>query len=299
MNRLVTRQHPYIRRSFARIIWLFIVLVADWLRYSHRILHWTDLWLTLTLTLTPYPPVSMGTVEEDLTTRLTRGHNDPEETDLDYYSRPENYTGSNLQAIQRLLFVQKQKGDVNTSIETAQDPGSTALTSRLQERLKDGGGGSPEVPSSSSSSAKGSREDLIRELKESIGLITSGATRPESSSTIVGRGSDRRASSAKTLPGSPSRSRRGSLVINQTRRQSEVRGQRPLSTTDAPSYPDSHRRLSVSRAFTNLGLPHTARSRGLSTTVFGIDPRVQLVSFVFISFFFLFLLYCFHLYSMI
>ena len=35
---------------------------------------------------------------------------DPPETDLDYYSRPENYTGSNLQSLQKFTYA-KQKQD--------------------------------------------------------------------------------------------------------------------------------------------------------------------------------------------
>ena len=38
----------------------------------------------------------MASFEDSLKTRLTMGSADPPDTDLDYYSRPENYTGSNL-----------------------------------------------------------------------------------------------------------------------------------------------------------------------------------------------------------
>lgn len=44
----------------------------------------------------------MANFEDNIKSKtLTSGKNDPAATDLDYYSKPENYTGSNLQSLQR------------------------------------------------------------------------------------------------------------------------------------------------------------------------------------------------------
>lgn len=53
----------------------------------------------------------MSNFEQAMTANaISSGKNDPPETDLDYYSMPENYTGSNLQAMQRFKFA-KDKQD--------------------------------------------------------------------------------------------------------------------------------------------------------------------------------------------
>ena len=42
---------------------------------------------------------------------LSSGKNDPAATDLDYYSKPENYTGSNLQSLQKFTVDKKREDD--------------------------------------------------------------------------------------------------------------------------------------------------------------------------------------------
>ena len=64
--------------------------------------------------------------------RLTGGKSDPVETDLDYYAKPENYTGSNLHAMQRVMFVQKRQNSATGANRQKDDP-----LDKLKERYKD------------------------------------------------------------------------------------------------------------------------------------------------------------------
>ena len=76
--------------------------------------------------------------EDSLQTRLTVGQSDPPETDLEYYARPENYTGSNIFAMQRVAMAKKK-------LTTPEDePGGdraahNQAVSKLLDRYKDVG----------------------------------------------------------------------------------------------------------------------------------------------------------------
>ena len=61
----------------------------------------------------------MATFEDRIKIEVAPGQSDPPETDLDYYARPENYMGSNLHSLQRIIHVQqklaKDSGDDDAS----------------------------------------------------------------------------------------------------------------------------------------------------------------------------------------
>lgn len=52
----------------------------------------------------------MGSFEESMKASiLTSGKDDPDATDLDFYAKPENYTGSNIQSLQRFQIAKKKQ----------------------------------------------------------------------------------------------------------------------------------------------------------------------------------------------
>ena len=74
--------------------------------------------------------------EEALSATLYVGSvNDPPETDLEYYAKPENYTGSNLHSIQRLVFAQKKKLGTDSPISSS-SAGITQVNNFIQNEEK-------------------------------------------------------------------------------------------------------------------------------------------------------------------
>ncbi|XP_033742226.1 cyclic nucleotide-binding domain-containing protein 2-like [Pecten maximus] len=81
----------------------------------------------------------MSSFEQAMTaTALSSGKGDPPETDLDYYSKPENYTGSSLQTMQRFKIAKdkqdKENEDKNKKKEKKQQ--GFSLLARYKHILK-------------------------------------------------------------------------------------------------------------------------------------------------------------------
>lgn len=98
-------------------------------------------------------------------TVISSSKSDPPETDLDYYSRPENYTGSNLQSLQRFIIAKdKQEKSQQVVKKLKKKKEGFNLFERYKHILK-GYVDEPE-PSSSSSEDEGEGEEKKDEQKD-------------------------------------------------------------------------------------------------------------------------------------
>ncbi|KAJ8297471.1 hypothetical protein KUTeg_024002 [Tegillarca granosa] len=96
---------------------------------------------------------------------ISSGKSDPPETDLDYYSRPENYTGSNLQSLQRFIIAKdKQEKSLQVVKKLKKKKEGFNLFERYKHILK-GYVDEPE-PSSSSSEEEDEGEEKKDEQKD-------------------------------------------------------------------------------------------------------------------------------------
>lgn len=80
--------------------------------------------------------------EDSLRTQITVGVSDPPETDLEYYARPENYTGSNMLAMQRVVMAHKRQANSDKEEDRDRTQHERAFD-RLIDRYKDIGASWP------------------------------------------------------------------------------------------------------------------------------------------------------------
>ena len=86
--------------------------------------------------------------EDTVQTRLASRSNEPPETDLDYYARPENYTGSNMLAMQRVALAW-QKQSSSSDIDQDERAGHNKAVNKILDKYS--GVGDTTSRSSSSS----------------------------------------------------------------------------------------------------------------------------------------------------